>query len=254
MKIIFLGTNGWYSSPTGDTPCILLDSKEYYVIFDAGNGIYKLDQYIKEDKPIFLFVSHFHLDHVSGFHMLAKFHFSQGITVCVGPGRKQDFLTLVAPPYTIGTTLSEKNIHNLKMAVRIKELALGENDLGFPVSAHTMSHAYVDHGYRVTLENKVIAYSGDTAICDESYALAQNADVLIHECSYLNSKDDIWGHVGPVDAARLAQEAKVRQLVLTHFDASQYTSLDSRKQAEKDAREIFPNTTSAYDGMTIEVS
>ena len=30
MKIIFLGTNGWYTSPTGNTPCILID---YYCLF-----------------------------------------------------------------------------------------------------------------------------------------------------------------------------------------------------------------------------
>ena len=77
MKIIFLGTNGWFSTPTGNTPCILIDAKDHYVIFDAGNGIYKIDKYITEEKPISLFISHFHLDHVSGLHNLDKVIFSQ---------------------------------------------------------------------------------------------------------------------------------------------------------------------------------
>ena len=98
MKIYFLGTNGWYSSPTGDTPCILIDSKDQYVIFDAGNGIYKIDQYIKEDKPISLFLSHFHIDHISGLHTLAKFNFKQGIDVYFAKGRGKDFETFVNPP------------------------------------------------------------------------------------------------------------------------------------------------------------
>jgi len=72
MKIVFLGTNGWYTTPTGNTPCILIDSKDQYVVFDAGNGIYKLDKYITEDKPISLFITHFHLDHVSGLHTLSN--------------------------------------------------------------------------------------------------------------------------------------------------------------------------------------
>src|SRR3990167_8847990 len=100
MKIIFLGTNGWYTTPTGNTPCILIDSKEGYTIFDAGNGIYKLDQYITEQKPIYLFISHFHLDHVSGLHSLNKFNFSQKINIYIPEGRKKDFETLVNPPYT----------------------------------------------------------------------------------------------------------------------------------------------------------
>lgn len=91
MKINFLGTNGWYSSPTGDTPCILIDSKNYYIVLDAGNGIYKLDNFIKEDKPILLLISHFHLDHTSGLHTLVKFNCKQGIDIYVAEGRKKRF-------------------------------------------------------------------------------------------------------------------------------------------------------------------
>lgn len=29
MRIIFLGTNGWYDTDTGNTVCILLESKDY---------------------------------------------------------------------------------------------------------------------------------------------------------------------------------------------------------------------------------
>ena len=58
----FLGTNGWYSSKTGLTPCVLIDSKEGYIVLDAGEGIQKLDKYITDDKkPIYLFLSHFSL-------------------------------------------------------------------------------------------------------------------------------------------------------------------------------------------------
>ena len=114
MKITFLGTNGWYSSPTGDTPCILIDAKDQYIVLDAGNGIYKLDQYIKEDKPILLFISHFHIDHVSGLHILAKFDFKQGIDVYIGKGRTKDFETLVNPPFTLGYKPKPENVINLK--------------------------------------------------------------------------------------------------------------------------------------------
>src|SRR3989339_1249834 len=114
MKIIFLGTNGWYTTPTGDTPCILIDSKDHYVIFDAGNGIYKIDQYIKEDKPISLFLSHFHIDHISGLHIFNKFKFKQGIDIYFAKGRRKDFETFVNPPYTIGITKNKKNVYVLK--------------------------------------------------------------------------------------------------------------------------------------------
>jgi len=38
MKIHFLGTNGWFDSETGGTPCTLIDSEEAYIVLDAGSG------------------------------------------------------------------------------------------------------------------------------------------------------------------------------------------------------------------------
>ena len=253
MKIIFLGTNGWYTSPTGNTACILIDCKDYYVVLDAGNGIYKLDKYIKENKPIYLFVSHFHIDHVSGFHTLAKFKFKQGLDICFARVRKKDFETLVNPPYTIGFKKQPENIKNLSIDIRLHELLEKDNNLPFPISCIEIFHAYKGHGYRFELDGKTIAYSGDTGICENSMVLAKNADCLIHECSYDKPKDDKWGHVDPIAAAKLAKRANVRKLILTHFDASIYTSLEKRHVAEKKAQKIFPNTIAAKDYMTINL-
>lgn len=245
MKIIFLGTNGWYTTSTGNTPCILIDSQNHYVIFDAGNGLYKIDKYITQNKPISLFVSHFHLDHVSGFHSLAKFNLSQGIDVYLAKGRQKDFEKMVNPPFTKGVT-------DLSTQIRVHELTDGQHDLDFPIQIQKLFHAYEDHGYRVTLEGKIVVYSGDTGRCDQTKLLAKNADVLIHECSYLKAPtEDTWGHVDATQAAKLAKQAAVKQLILTHFDPTQYTTLDDRKKAEKIAQTIFPNTACATDDLVI---
>lgn len=254
MKIIFLGTNGWYTNLTGNTACVLVDSRDHYVVFDAGNGIYKLDKYITEDKPISLFISHFHIDHVSGLHTLAKFSFKRGIDVYVGEGRAQDFEALVKPPYTVGFNRGSENIEDLKMEVRLHEVSEEGNSLPFPVSAIELFHAYRNHGFRVTLEDKVIAYSGDCGINEKSGQLAKNAEVLIHECSYLKSPpDDKWGHVDAIQAANLAKDSGVKKLILTHFDPTQYTTLEHRKDAEMRAKEIFENTQAAQDDLIISV-
>lgn len=254
MKIIFLGTNGWYTSPTGNTPCILIDSKTHYAIFDAGNGIYKLDKYITENKPISLFISHFHIDHISGIHTLSKFKFPQGIDVYFAQGRRKDFDVFFHRPYTVGYVHEKENINKLNMDVRPHELQLGNNMIGFPVEVHKMYHAYDDHGYRISLEDKIISYSGDTRIGPESNLLARNADVLIHESSLVKATgESIWGHVDPEQAAVLAKESGVKQLALTHFDASEYDSLEKRKEAEKRAKTIFPNTIAANDDMVINL-
>ena len=43
MDIIFLGTNGWYDSPTCSTICTLINSQRCHILLDAGNGIYEAD-------------------------------------------------------------------------------------------------------------------------------------------------------------------------------------------------------------------
>lgn len=253
MKIHFLGTNGWYSTPTGDTPCVLIDSKDRYIIFDAGNGIYKIDKYIKENKPISMFISHFHIDHVSGLHTLNKFEFKQGIDVYFACGRKKDFNKFVNPPYTIGITKSKKNVYVLKTKIRLHELEEGENNIGFKVIMKKLFHAYVDHGFRIVLEEKSIVYSGDTSIVSNSFLLAKNADILIHECSNIISPEKSWGHTDPQETAQFAKAAKVKKLVLTHFGAHLYDTLEKRKEAEKIARKIFPNTIAATDGLILNI-
>lgn len=250
MKIIFLGTNGWYSTPTGDTPCILTDAKDQYVVLDAGNGIYKLDRYIKTDKPISMFISHFHIDHVSGLHTLAKFDFKQGIDVYIGKNRSKDFETLVNPPFTLGYKPKAENVRNLKTKIRLHELSEAPENIPFRAAAIEQHHAYVDHGFRFKLEGKTVAYTGDCGFTDASRKLAKNADLLICECSNKKTPSpDIWGHFDPTQASTLAKESNVKQLVLNHFGPQFYTSLEDRKWAEEEARKIFPNTTAALDGM-----
>jgi ribonuclease BN (tRNA processing enzyme) len=254
MKIYFLGTNGWYSSPTGDTPCILIDSQDHYVVFDAGNGIYKIDKYITENKPISLFVSHFHIDHISGFHTLGKFKFKQGIDIYIARGRKKDFETFVNLPYTIGIVNRKENILNLKTEIRIHELEQEENNIGFPVRMQKLYHGYTDHGFRITLEGKSIVYSGDTKTGPNGMIIAKDADLLIHECSNIISpKKNDWGHTDPIEAAQFAKESGVKKLVLTHFSPTLYDTLEKRKEAEEKAKKIFPNTIAAIDDLILEI-
>ena len=58
------------------------------------------------------------------------------------------------------------------------------------------------------------------------------------------------GHSTAAEAARVALEAGVRRLVLTHI-SSRY----SREAAEllAEARAVFPETVIARDGMTVDV-
>lgn len=117
-----------------------------------------------------------------------------------------------------------------------------------------MRHAYEGHGFRFEVDGKIISYTGDTGLCDPIYSLAKNADLLITECANKKTEEnDAWGHLDPIQAATLASETNVKNLILTHFGASLYTEIDDRRWAESEARKIFPNTIAAIDGFEFEL-
>lgn len=246
MKIIFLGTNGWYDTETGNTTCILIETKKEFIILDAGNGLHKIDRYIKTKKPIYLFLSHFHLDHIIGLHTLNKFIFFQEINV-YGPKRIKDFFRIIINrPYTIPIT-------QLKIKIGLHELNK-KMHLPINVEFRKLRHSSLCYGFRFVLENKIISYCPDTGICNNLLYLAKNADLLITECSFKSGQqNERWPHLNPDDAAQVARVSGVKKLALVHFDACIYQTFKERKLAEKRAIKIFKNTFAARDNQKINL-
>jgi ribonuclease Z len=73
------------------------------------------------------------------------------------------------------------------------------------------------------------AFVMDTRLCDAVYALAEHADMLVIESTYLDREADlatVYGHLTAAQAARVAAESGVRLLVLTHF-SQRYNDLSA---------------------------
>jgi ribonuclease Z len=67
---------------------------------------------------------------------------------------------------------------------------------------------------------QTFAFVMDTGLCDNVYALAENADLLVIESTFLDEDAELAGMVGHLTAAQaatVARESHVRTLVLTHF-------------------------------------
>jgi len=244
MKIVFLGTNGWYDTGTGNTLCTLIETESEFIILDAGNGFYKIDGYIREEKPVYLFLSHFHLDHVIGLHTLGKVDLSQGIDIFGPKGINNFFDSVINRPYTIP-------VRQLKTGIRINELGKGSR-LPLDVEYRKLEHSSTCYGYRFTLTDKIISYCPDTGVCKNLFYLAKDSDLLIAECSYKSGMEDRnWPHLNPENAARVANESGAKKLALTHFDASLYLTSRDREIAESQAQRIFKNTFAAADGQEV---
>jgi len=250
MKIHFLGTSGWFDThETGNTMCTLVETGEAYIVFDIGFGVHKLDQYIKDDKPIYFFISHFHLDHVCGFHVMPKFKFRQKAIFVYqdDPSSKAAFKNLTAQPFCAPPEL-------YKFPVEVVTVKPGGYTKPIKFECLSLNHINPCLGYRIYVEDKVITYCSDTAPCENDIRLAQGADILLHECAMSPGKADMdWGHSDPEGAAGVAKKAGVKKLVLTHFSANGYGSSAKRKTGTKIAKRIFPNTVMARDGLTVKI-
>jgi len=245
MKVIFLGTNGWYDTETGNTICTFVQTERYNILLDAGNGIHRVEHYLDGGKPVFQFLSHFHIDHIEGLHILAKFRFREGLTICAPTGGREILRTFINAPFT--TPLAA-----LPYPARILEMPEDAASLPFPVEVLPLRHASITLGLRIAVDGRIVSYCPDTGYCENAVTLARAADLLITECAYKEGQScEAWPHLNPETAARIAVEAGAKRLALTHFDAGVYQSLPERKESEAVAAGIFPATTAALDGLEI---
>jgi ribonuclease BN (tRNA processing enzyme) len=124
----------------------------------------------------------------------------------------------------------------------------GETIIGaIDLSWGPVNHGMPAYALRADAGGVSVAYSGDTAPCTSLIELATGADALLCEVGYDRSPNDNAVHCTPEDAARIATEAGVNRLALTHLTGSL-----TRAEAERRAGEIFTGQIlSAHPGLDL---
>ena len=244
MNITFLGTNGWFDTHTGATSCVFLDTKDCYIILDAGSGFYKVPSLLKEEKPIYLLLTHLHLDHICGLQMLPLLR-GKNLTIIVKENKQKEDLTKFMQLPFMPTAKA--------LGIRVAALDEIEKDLPFKVETFELAHAVKTFGYKIFAEDKIVAYGLDSGLCENILHLAKDSDLFICECSYLPAQDPDFNHLNPKAAALIAKEAKVKLLALIHFKADVYDTFEKRDEALLAAGKEFEKTFAPYDGDSITI-
>ena len=92
----------------------------------------------------------------------------------------------------------------------------------------------------------------DTRSCPNAYKLAQSADLLICESTYLTSEKKLaheYFHLTAAQAANIAQKSGVRKLVLSHYSQRYTTTAGFLEEAGA----FHPDVSVVNDGDEIEI-
>lgn len=242
-------------------------------MFDAGTGIRDLgDELCKRrlehscamgDIRGHIFFSHLHWDHVQGFPFFAPAYIAGNeFHLYAGSGLRGTIYKLMRdqmsePNFPVCLTRLSASIfyHDLEGGERFRVDAA-------EILAHRMNHPGGSFGYRVYADGRSVVYASDTEYSAESADPAiefmRNADVLIHDSmftpeQYRGLVDDCpresWGHSTWEGAVEIAKAAEVGHLILFHHGNDD----DVVEEIERKARERFPRTTAAYEGLELEI-
>ncbi|MBI4287999.1 MAG: MBL fold metallo-hydrolase [Chloroflexi bacterium] len=257
MKLVFLGTGTPIPSPErAGTGAAIVSDKEVLMI-DCGPGsAFRFTQArLAYRKLSHLFLTHHHFDHTVSYGYVALESWITGrkrpLQVFGPQGTVRMSRLLFDEVYAeeIRSRISLGGQGPLGMeapaeadsGMALLGVAPQDIDEGFSLQTDDwrMRAIRVDHncppytlGYRLDWGEKAIVFSADTIPCPNLVEMAREVDVLVHEVFWPKAEGAWksllsqasaqewarrWGHTTPEEVGKLAREARVKTLVLTHL-------------------------------------
>ncbi len=219
-----------------------------YLVFDHGFGAHHrlLELGIPATEVSHVFLSHHHYDHMGDYPRLLLTRWDQGagkikeLDVYGPPPLKRITERLLDDDGVFGPDLISRTENQCSIDVYRARGGIGKRGRPAPIlhelgptdvvrtndwtvrvaPVNHFSPHLVSYGYRLDADGQSFVYSGDTGPSRALTELAQNCDVLVHMCHYLSgtapSKTFSAFTMGHLELARMAQDACVRNLVITH--------------------------------------
>lgn len=236
MILTMLGVNGPYPSIKGACSGYLLssDSGRTKLLIDCGSGVLGRllgECSIRDISAVVL--SHLHFDHMSDMLPMNYLLSASGVKG----------LKVICPntPEKVHRMLEDGEMD----LYPIQDMTIGEMKVEFL----RVSHPVEAYAVRVIADGKTFVYTGDTNECDALPLFCHRADLLLADAGLLS---DDWNirkpHMTPAMCARLAREAGVGRLVLTHINPM-YNVEAVLDEAQSD----YPDALVARAGIRISI-
>lgn len=244
-RLVLLGTGGGPRPRTANSASaqVIVSNGAAYVI-DCGDGVAR--QMAFAGVPLaslrHVFITHQHSDHTADYGNLIWLAWTAGLNSRVDtwgrpPLERMTRLFLEMNQSDIDIRIVNEGRVPLAPLVRVHELREGGAviaDDNVKVTATLVDHPPVvpAFAYRFDASDRSIVISGDTAPSQNLVKLAAGADVLVHSVMYPPAIDRLVARVpnaavlkasilahqtSAEDAGRIAQDAGVKTLVLSHF-------------------------------------
>jgi ribonuclease BN (tRNA processing enzyme) len=244
MKVTVIGCGDAFGSGGRFNTCFHVQGEKTCFLIDCGaSSLVSLKARYKSLNDIqALLVTHFHADHCGGvpFFMIdARFASRRTrLLTIAGPRGMRDWYERAMENSFPGSSRSMQ-----RFDLSLIELGPYETtDFGdFQVSAFQVEHGNpggLAYAYRILVEGRTIAYTGDTAWTDALVEVGREADLFIAEAYYHDKR--VPYHL---DLATLVQhygEIRPKRLLLTHMTDDMLS------------RAYFVGFPTAEDGIVIE--
>jgi ribonuclease BN (tRNA processing enzyme) len=215
MRLTIVGCSGSLPGPDSPASCYLLEAEGFRLLVDLGNGaLGALQRYAPLDGIDAVCLSHLHPDHCLD---LTSYYVAR----TYAPGGRRPPIPVYGPAGTgqrMAQAYGAAEHPGMAGAFAFRTLAEGVRRIGpFRVTAARMNHPVETFGFRFEHAGRVLAYSADTGVSQALVRLADRADLLLSEASFLDGPglpEDL--HLTARQAAEHAARAGAGRLMLTH--------------------------------------